>query len=157
MKKFELLLKALGRVGYPNENLMSIFRALDYRDNDFLPDLVENLGEDGAYDFVQKTIDKLNTPKGIKIDLKDYGYPESYVYLKIKQFRIDFEESEESILILYAWGDGMFMHPEENKLYTKEEVYQNTDMQAWSDMLDMFESASSEFFFYNCGYSLWFE
>ena len=37
-----------------------------------------------------------------KIDLEKEGYPESYIYLKIKQFRIDFDESEDSILIFHS-------------------------------------------------------
>ena len=157
MNDFNLLLKYFKKIGYPNNNLLNLFKALEYRDRDFLPDLVENLGIDGADEFVQKTIDKLNTPQGIKIDLSDEGYPESYIYLIIKNFYINLDETDEAILITYSWGDGMFMHPDENKLYTKEEVYQDTDMQEWSDMLDMFESAGSEFFFRNCGYGLWYE
>jgi hypothetical protein len=157
MKDFKIILKYLKKIGYPNKNLLNLFKALDYRDRDFLPDLVENLGIDGADEFVQKTIDKLNTPQGIKIDLSDEGYPESYIYLIIKSFYIDLNETDEAILIKYSWGDGMFMHPDENKLYTKEEVYQNTDAEEWNDMLDMFESAGSEFFFRNCGYGLWYE
>jgi hypothetical protein len=157
MNDFNLLLKYFKKIGYPNNNLLNLFKALEYRDRDFLPDLVENLGIDGADEFVQKTIDKLRTPQGIKIDLSDEGYPESYIYLIIKNFYINLDETDEAILITYSWGDGMFMHPDENKLYTKEEVYQDTDMQEWSDMLDMFESAGSEFFFRNCGYGLWYE
>jgi hypothetical protein len=157
MNDFKLLLKYFKKIGYPNKNLLNLFKALEYSDRDFLPDLVETLGIDGADKFVKKTIDKLNTPQGIKIDLSNEGYPESYIYLIIKNFKVDLDETDEAILITYSWGDGMFMHPDENKLYTKEEVYQDTDMQEWSDMLDMFESAGSEFFFRNCGYGLWYE
>jgi len=157
MKDFNILLKYFKKLGYPNNNLLNLFKALDYRDRDFLPDLVENLGQDGADEFVQKTIDKLSTPQGIKIDLSDEGYPESYIYLIIRNFYIDLDETDEAILITYSWGDGMFMHPDEKKLYTKQEVYQDSDMQEWSDMLDMFEGAASSFFFRNCGYGLWYE
>jgi hypothetical protein len=157
MNDFKLLLKYFKKIGYPNKNLISLFKSLDYDADNFLPDLVEYLGEDGAHDFVQKTIDKLNTPKGIKIDLSDEGYPESYIYLIIKNFYIDLNESEDAILITYSWGDGMFMHPNEGRLYTKEELYQDTDMQEWSDMLDMFEGAGNHFFGNNCGYWLWYE
>jgi hypothetical protein len=157
MKDFKIILKYFKKIGYPNKNLIPLFKSLDYDWENFLPDLVEYLGEDGAHDFVQKTIDKLNTPKGIKIDLSDEGYPESYIYLIIKNFYIDLNESEDAILIKYSWGDGMFMHPDEGRLYTKEELYQDTDMQEWSDMLDMFEGAGSHFFGNNCGYWLWYE
>jgi hypothetical protein len=157
MKNFKIILKYLKKIGYPNKNLITLFKSLDYYQEDFLPDLVEYLGEDGAHDFVQKTIDKLTTPEGIRIDLEESGYPQSYIYLKIKKFTIDLEEAEDSILIIYSWGDGMIMNTEENKLYTKEEIRQKCDMGEWSDVLDVFEGAASHFFVNNCGYWLWFE
>ena len=158
MNDFNILLKYFKRLGYPNKNLLTIFKSLDYDEKNFLTDLVENLGQTGADEFIQKTIDKLSTPKGIKIDLEEYGYPESYLYLIIINFNIDLEETEEAILVKHTWGeDGMIMHPEENKFYTTREVYQDCDVNEWSDMLDMFERASNEFIFNNCGFALWFQ
>jgi hypothetical protein len=95
MNDFNILLKYFKRLGYPNKNLLTIFKSLDYDEKNFLTDLVENLGQAGADEFIQKTIDKLSTPKGIKIDLEEYGYPESYFYLIIVNFSIDLEETEE--------------------------------------------------------------
>lgn len=159
MKKFKLLLKYLSKNGgYPNENMLKVFRWFNYSQDEFLPDMVETLGESGSNSFIDKAIKKIYEPnKGIRIDLIDEGYPDSYIYLKISQFRIDLEESEYSILINYSWGEGMIMHPEENVLYTKEEVRADCDMQEWNDMLDMFESASNEYFLSNFGFGLWFE
>jgi hypothetical protein len=158
MNDFNILLKYLKRLGYPNKNILSLFKSLDYNDNNFLPDLVKNLGQSGADDFIQKTIDKLSTPQGIKIDLEEYGYPESYFYVVIINFRIDLEETNEAILVKHNWDEGgMIMKEEENKFYTLREVYQDCDINEWSDMLDLLERASNEFFFYNCGYGVWFE
>jgi len=159
MNKFKLILKYLSKNGgYPNKDMPKIFRYFNYHNLNFLPNMVETLGESGSDYFVDKSIRKIYTPnKGVRIDLKNEGYPDSYIYLIIKNFRIDLEESEEAILINYSWGEGMIMHPEENRLYTKEELYQDADMQEWSDMLDMFESASSEYFYNNFGFGLWFE
>jgi hypothetical protein len=158
MEQFKLLLKYLERYGYPNKNIQTLFKSLDYNSEDFLPDLVSYLGEVGAEQFVRKTIDKLSTPNGIKIDLEEYGYPQSYFYLIIKDFRIDLEETEDTILIKHTWGeDGMIMKEEEDKFYTLREVYQDCDINEWSDMLSLLESSSNDFFFLNCGYGLWFE
>jgi hypothetical protein len=157
MTDFNILLKYFKKIGYPNKNLHTLFKSLDYNPDNFLTDMVETLGEDVAREFVQKTIDKLNTSEGIRIDLEDAGYPESYIYLKIRQFRIDLEESEDAILILYSWGDGMIMNIEDNKLYTKEELRQNCDMGEWNDVLDVFEGAANNFFYSNCGYWFWYE
>lgn len=157
MRDFDILLRYLKKIDYPSNKFHNLINSLNYDCEHFLEDMVDSLGHHGADLFVQKTIDKLSTPEGIKIDLEKEGYPESYVYLKIKQFRIDFDESEDSILIIYSWNDGMIMHPEENELRTLKQVYQECDMQEWSDMLDMFEGAASHFFYNNCGYWLWFE
>jgi hypothetical protein len=158
MEEFKILLKYLERYGYPNKNIKNLFNSLDYNYDKFLPDLVEYLGQAGADDFIQKTIDKLSTPQGIRIDLEEYGYPNSYFYVIIINFKIDLEETNEAILVKHNWDEGgMIMKEEENKFYTLREVYQDCDINEWSDMLDLLESASNEFFFYNCGYGVWFE
>lgn len=156
MKDFKILLKYLERYGYPNKNLQSLFNSLDYDSENFLPDLVSYLGQDGAKQFVGKTIEKLNTPEGIRIDLEDEGYPNSHVFLKIDHYYVDLDEAEDSILIEAKWIGGEITHPETGETTTVKQLYHETDMQEWSDILDMFEGSASRFFASNCGYYLWY-
>lgn len=157
MEQIKLVLKYFEKIGYPNKNVSTLFNSLDYDSEDFLPDLVSYLGEVGAEQFVRKTIEKLNTPEGIKIDLSDSGYDNSYIYLKIKRFWIDFDESDDALNITYEWGNGQMTHPDTGEVFTKEQVYQDTDIQEWNDVIDTFEGGASHFFYNNCGYWLYFQ
>jgi hypothetical protein len=45
MSNLNRFLKVLNKVGYPNPDLDSIVRMTDYNLEDFLPDLVDEVGE----------------------------------------------------------------------------------------------------------------
>ena len=67
MSNLNRFLKVLNKVGYPNPDLDSIVRMVDYNLEDFLPDLVEEVGEEGADDFIERAIGKVyNGDKGIR-------------------------------------------------------------------------------------------
>jgi len=59
MSNLNRFLKVLNKVGYPNPDLDSIIRMVDYNLEDFLPDLVEEVGEEGADDFIERAISKV--------------------------------------------------------------------------------------------------
>ena len=54
-------LKLLTKVGYPNPEIQTIARMADYNLEEFLPDLVEVLGEEKADEFTQKALNKMST------------------------------------------------------------------------------------------------
>ena len=74
MSDLKRFLKVLSKVGYPNPNLVSIAKHVDYNLEDFLPDLVAELGEQKADEFTEKTLNKMSTPEGIKIQDKNCGF-----------------------------------------------------------------------------------
>ena len=70
MSDLKTFLKVLSKVGYPNPNVDSIAQMVSYNLEEFLPDLVAEIGEDGANDFVEKALDKLSDgTKEIKINI----------------------------------------------------------------------------------------
>lgn len=156
MTKFEVLLRVLKKVGYPNPNLNEFFEPLGYDEIEFLPDLISALGQEGAEEFIRRTIEKLNTPEGIKIDLSKSLYKGSYIYLKIENFFLDLDNGEDSIEVTYKWGDGKFTSPEVDDFLTKEEMLKNLDIDEYDDFLEICKNSASIFFFTNCGYFLTF-
>jgi hypothetical protein len=89
-------LKLLTKVGYPNPEIQTIARMADYNLEDFLPDLVELLGEEKADDFTEKALKKISTPEGIKI--QDKEDPEQYAYIILHNTRLDLENDETTLL-----------------------------------------------------------
>lgn len=133
---FKVLLKMLSKLGYgyPTDKLGFVINSMGYDTDSILGDMIKALGEDGAYKFIDKTLETLSDgDKGIKIDLKSHYDNDSWVYLKIKNYRIDLEETEECILINYEWGDSRIEHPEDGTVKTIEEIYNEVDMGDWSD------------------------
>lgn len=163
MSDIKTLLKYLPKIDYPSDKLLGLADSIDYKgfeQDTFLPGLYGLLGEEGLNKFIQKSIKKLHTIDGIKIDLKTYSwgyYNGSYIYLIIENFDVDLLESDNAITVKYSWGDGKFYNPEKDSFITKKELYEDTDMHEWSEFLDSFEQAASNFFMKNCGYYLYYE
>lgn len=158
MTDFKIILKYLQRINYPNPKVRELFESLDYTPEYFLNDLVKHLGQEGADEFVRKTVAKLNTVDGIKIDLGKYSSSEgSYIFLKIGDIWVDLDESDESACVSYKWGEGSFLNADTGEYLTKNEVFQECDMQEWNDLLDALERAASSFFLENCGFYLIFQ
>jgi len=160
--EFKKLLKILAKEGYPNPNLDRIFDALDYEGEDFLTDLIENLGEEGATDFAKKALSKLSS--GIHSDIKIRipeitGYPDAWIDIIIHSLWIDLEESETDVIINYSWGDNKIIDDEGNET-TLEELANNVDMGGiidWGDFMDWIRSASYNYISTRCGFGIWYQ
>ena len=61
MSNIKTFLKVLNKEGYPNPNVVSISNMVSYDLDDFLPDLIDEIGEDKADWFVGETFSKLST------------------------------------------------------------------------------------------------
>ena len=61
MSNIKTFLKVLNKEGYPNLNVVSISNMVSYDLDDFLPDLIDEIGEDKADWFVGETFSKLST------------------------------------------------------------------------------------------------
>jgi hypothetical protein len=133
---------------------------MDYDLDNFLPDLVEEVGEERADEFTEKALEKLSeNGKGIRIPLGD----NKYIYLQIHQSRLDLEETETQVLIDWSWGDSKLTGVDEDgNEYdaTLGELYDNIGMGEWGDWDEMIDNIKNECYDYvrdNCGFGIWFD
>lgn len=157
-KEFEKLIKFLPTIGYPSKRLSTLSSMIGYDLDNFLTDLVDAYGIDGAEKFCEKAIKSLSDKKGIKIPL-ELGEG-SYVYLIIKSFRIDLEEDQEGIIARAEFGDSKIVHPEDGHIATLKQIQKDADMSEWSELEDFLQdvrSTASEYIRENCGFYLWYD
>ena len=154
-------LKLLSKVGYPNENLQSYADMASYDLENFLPDLVAELGEKKADEFTERALNKMSTTDGIRIQDKDD--PEQYAYIKLHNPRLDLENDETTVLCDWSWGDSniFFRDDDGNESYkTIEEIGESVGMGDWADyddMIDEIRGDCNKLFFSNCGFGIWWD
>lgn len=160
--EFKSVLKILAREGYPNPNLGNIFDAIDYDSSNFLTDLVENLGEEGANLFVNKTLNSLSSGVNSEIQIKIpeiYGYPGSWVNIIINNFYIDLDESEYDVMVNYSWGDDNKFFMEDGTETTLGDMAEDVDMGGmgeWHDFLDDLLNSANGYIAERCGFGIWY-
>jgi hypothetical protein len=161
MTELKTFLKVLSKVGYPNPNIQSVAKMVDYHLEDFLPDLVSEIGDEKAQEFTDNALDKISTPEGIKIQDKDD--PEQYAYIKLHNPRLDLDNDETTVLCDWSWGDTniFFRDDDGNESYkTIEEIGEELGMGDWSDydeMVDEIKEECSQLVFNNCGFGIWWD
>lgn len=161
MSNLKTFLKTLKKVGYPNPDTKSIAKMISYDLEEFLPDLVDELGEEKADEFTEKALDKMSTPDGIRI--QDEDDPEQYAYIKIHNPRLDLENDETTVLCDWSWGDTniFFKDDDGNDTYkTIQEIGEEIGMGDWADydeMVDEIKEDCSQLVFNNCGFGIWWD
>jgi hypothetical protein len=161
MSNLKTFLKVLNKVGYPNPQVESIAKMIDYNLEEFLPDLVAEVGEEKADDFTEKALNKMSTSDGIKIQDKDD--PEQYAYIILLNPRLDLENDETTVLCDWNWGDTNIFYRDDdgNESYkTIQEIADETGMGDWSDfdeMVDDIREDCNRLVFRNCGFGIWWD
>jgi hypothetical protein len=161
MSNLKTFLKVLSKVGYPNPQVESIAKMIDYNLEEFLPDLVAEVGEEKADDFTEKALNKMSTSDGIKI--QDKEDPEQYAYIKLHNPRLDLENDETTVLCDWTWGDTniFFRDDDGNESYkTIQEIGDELGMGDWSDfdeMVDDIREDCNRLVFKNCGFGIWWD
>jgi hypothetical protein len=124
MNDLNRFLKVMTKMGYPNPNTESIARSMDYDLDDFIPNLVEEFGEEGADEFTERALGKLSeSGKGIRVPLDDDN--DNYIYLYIHQSRIDLDETETQVLVDWSWGENKLTGVDENGNIKSPDTYAN--------------------------------
>jgi hypothetical protein len=110
-------------------------------------DLIDEIGYEKADNFVWNALQSLSDgDKGIRIDLNTVNANGAYAYLIISQARIDLEESDNSAMISWSWGESRIATADEegNDVWTTiEDIWEDIDM----GELDDFENFINEIIF----------
>jgi hypothetical protein len=154
-------LKLLTKVGYPNPEIQTIARMADYNLEEFLPDLVAELGEEKADEFTERALNKMSTQDGIRI--QDEDDPEQYAYIKLHNPRLDLENDETTVLCDWSWGNTNIFYKDEdgNESYkTIQEIGEDVGMGDWADydtMVDDIREDCNKLVYKNCGFGIWWD
>ena len=161
MSELNRFLKVLNKVGYPNPSIHSIAKMIDYNLEEFLPDLVAEIGQEKADEFTEKALNKMSTSKGIKIQGKDDS--QEYAYIIIHNPRLDLENDETTVLCDWEWGDTNILSQDDdgNETYkTIEEIGEDLGMGEWADydeFVDNIKEDCSQLVYRNCGFGIWWD
>ena len=161
MSNLKTFLKVLQKVGYPNPNIHSIAKMVDYNLEDFLPDLVAEIGEEKADEFTEKALNKISTSDGIRI--QDDDDPEQFAYIKLHNPRLDLENDEGTILCDWTWGDTNIFYRDDdgNDSYkTIQEIADEIGMGDWADFDEMVDGIREDLHIFvnkNCGFGIWWD
>jgi len=151
----QTFLFVLTKFNYPNkDDFHTLSRLSGYESDSFIGDLVEELGEEGAYKFINKSFEKLETPgKGIRIDF-DSG---EYVYLIIEDVYIDLDESDDSVMIDFLWGENMFYDEDGNQttLDKMDDESDFSDFDNLDDFYDWMKNGAADYIYGKTGINVW--
>jgi hypothetical protein len=135
---------------------------VDYDLGEFLPDLVDEIGEEKADEFTEKAIKKMSTSSGIKIsNINDD--PNEYAYIILHNPRLDLDNDETTILCNWEWGDTNILSQDEdgNETYkTIQEIGEEISMGDWGDydeLVDTILGICAGIVYRNCGFGIWWD
>ena len=161
MSNLKIFLKTLKKVGYPNPDVASIAKMIDYDLEEFLPDLVAEIGEKKADEFTENALNKMSTSDGIRVQDKDD--PEQYAYIILHNPRLDLDNDETTVLCDWSWGDTniFFKDDDGNDSYkTIQEIGEDIGMGDWADydeMVDEIKEDCNRLVFNDCGFGIWWD
>jgi hypothetical protein len=161
MTDLKRFLNILTKVGYPNSDVSSIAKAVGYNLENFLPDLVSEIGQEKADEFTEKSLKKISTPEGIKI--QDLDDPQQYAYIKLLNPRLDLDNDETTVLCDWSWGDNniYFKDDDGNESYrTIQEIGNELSMGDWAEfdeMVDDIREDCNQLVYKNCGFGIWWD
>ena len=161
MSNLKTFLKVLSKVGYPNPDVHSIAKMIDYNLEEFLPDLVAEIGEEKADEFTEKALNKMSTPKGIRI--KDKDDSKEYAYIIIHNPRLDLDNDETTVLCDWEWGETKILHQDDDGTETYktiQEIGEDLGMGEWADydeLVDNVKEECNQLVFNNCGFGIWWD
>lgn len=154
MSDLKNFLRVLTVYGYPNEKLTSIANLAGYDLDYFLKDLEKGLGRDGIYSFVRNALNKIIGKDGVRVDIS----PGEYVYVFVDNEYYDREDSYDSVIADFSWGESkiiLFLENGTEVIKTMKEIENELDMGDWGDYEDLKDTILDKFnkiVFENCGF-----
>ena len=162
MSNLKTFLKVLSKVGYPNPDVQSIAKMIDYNLEEFLPDLVAEIGEEKSDEFTEKALNKISTSDGIRIS-NLYDDSNQYAYIKIYNPRLDLENDETTVLCDWSWGETKILYQDDDGTETYktiQEIGEDLGIGEWSDydeLVDGIKDDCNKLVFSNCGFGIWWD
>lgn len=163
MTPLNRFLKVLKKVGYPNPQVETIATMVDYDLEEFLFDLIAEVGENGTDNFTMNAIMELSEgDKGIKVPVNDDYYDE-YAYIKIHSTRVDLDNDTTTVLVSWSWGETRILsvNEDEEEVYiTIQQLYDDAgmgDMGDLEDLWDRIKNDCSNLIYNNCGFGVWYD
>jgi hypothetical protein len=151
MNNLKGFLRVLEKFGYPNEKFESLSKFSGYNPDEFLENLMEQLGEDKTLNFIGKTFDKLSDGnKGIFVPL---WLPEEFVYLIINNYHVDLDETS-CVIIDWDWGDSKIFDEFKKDWVTLEQINVAEDNWEVEDFYDAVKEKVSDFTHSRTGFCL---
>ena len=162
MSDLNRFLKVLNKVGYPNPDVHSIAKMMDYNLEEFLPDLVAEIGEEKTDEFTEKALNKMSTKDGIRIS-NLYDDSNQYAYIIIHNPRLDLENDETTVLCDWEWGETKILYQDDDGTETYktiQEIGEDLGMGEWGDyddLVDGIRNDCNDIVFKNCGFGIWWD
>jgi hypothetical protein len=129
---------------------------------EFLTDLVAEVGEENADFFTEKALNKMSTSDGIRIS-NLYDDSNQYAYIKLHNPRLDLDNDETTVLCDWSWGETKILHQDDDGTETYktiQEIAENIGMGDWADydeMVDDIREDCNKLVFSNCGFGIWWD
>jgi len=148
MSNLKTFLKVVQKLGYPNPspNSLVIANSINYNLNNFIKDLIMEVGDSKTFEFVENTFSELRamSPPGLKIDLSNtVGETGSYIYLIINGFTLAHREDDTlEVWIHYTWGNSHLIHDGEVK--TIDDIYDEVDLGTMGEYGDFIDDIQYE-------------
>jgi hypothetical protein len=162
MSNLKIFLKTLKKVGYPNPDVASIAKMIDYDLEEFLTDLVAEVGEENADEFTENAINKMSKPYGIRISSL-YDDSNQYAYIELHNPRLDLDNDGTTVLCDWSWGETKILHQDDDGTETYktiQEISEDLGMGEWSDydeFVDNIKEECNQLVFNNCGFGIWWD
>ena len=164
MNDLNRFLKILQKIGYPNPSVPLYAKLSGYDLNTLFDELIDEVGYKKADEFVWNAIQAIsNDGKGIRVNLDEINAQGAYSYLIVSQSRIDLEESDNSVLVSWSWGENKIANVDEDgndEWKTIQEMWEEIDMGdmgEFDNFLDEIKDEVSKIVYQNCGFYLWFD
>ena len=162
MSNLKTFLNVLSKSGgYPNPDIQSIAKMIGYNLDELLKDLVKEIGEDKANEFVQKAVQKMSKGDGVK--MQDLDDPEQFANIHLIDPHVDLTNDETTVLSDWGWGDTniFFKDDDGNDSYkTIQEIGEDIGMGDWADydeMVDDIKEDCNKLVFSHCGFGIWWD
>ena len=162
MSDLKTFLKVLKKFGYPNADVKSIAKMVDYDLSEFLPDLVSEIGEEKADEFTENALNKMSTKDGIRIS-NLYDDSNQYAYIKLHNPRLDLDNDETTVLCDWSWGETKILHQDDDGTETYktiQEIGEDLGIGEWSDydeLVDGIKDDCNKLVFSHCGFGIWWD